>query len=284
VIGKLLFITATEDKLPILANMPKWKANLSGTKDVPFCPCTPPKGQQACSFQQISEQCPRSPGELTLMQFDIAVRDNRSPSGWAYGTFVADGQHKASEKNPWNRISSLGLIWGNDAPPAGKLAISSPVDPRKNGFAQEVVEWDVVDRWNKDSDGGHMGCNSRLDGPADSSRSSCLSCHMTASVPDKNRVTPAFIVIPQDATQGQCAQPPGQPDVDATYFADLPCSTSFSGTGVVQPQYPNGAKQWVSTDFSLQLSISMVQWAEWQSDQVDEATGPRVMEGVLPAR
>jgi hypothetical protein len=53
---------------------------------------------------------------------------------------------------------------------------------------------------------------------------------------------------------------------------------------VAQPQYPNGAKQWVSTDFSLQLSISMVQWAEWQSDQVEEATGPRVMQGVLPAR
>jgi hypothetical protein len=280
VIGKLLFTTATDKEIPILSNMPKWQANIS-TAD--FCNCKPSTGQQACSFQQISEQCPRTLGEVTLMQFDIAVRDNRSPTGWAYGTFVADGQAKASEKNPWNRVSSLGLMWGNDAPPAGALAITSPADPRKNGFKQEVVEWDVADRWNATTDGGHLGCNSRLDGPADSTRSSCLSCHMTGSVPDENRAVPAFIVTPT-ATTGQCAPSPGDPALDATYFADLACSTSFSGTGVAPPQYANGEKQWISTDFSLQLSISMVQWAEWQADQKEEATGPRVMQGVLPGR
>lgn len=280
VIGKLLFTTATDKQIPILSNMPKWKANIS---DPSFCNCKPSTGQPACSFQQISQQCPRTLGEVTLMQFDIAVRDNRSPSGWAYGTFVADGLQKASEKNPWNRLSTLGLMWQNDAPPTGTLAVSNPADPRKNGFKSEVVEWDVVDRWNAYSDGGHLGCDSRLDGPADSTRSSCLSCHMTGSVPDKTRATPAFIVTPSTTT-GQCALPPGQPEVDATYFADLACSTSFSGYGVAKPQYASGATQWISTDFSLQLSISMVQWAEWQSDQVDEPTGPRVMEGILPAR
>jgi hypothetical protein len=53
---------------------------------------------------------------------------------------------------------------------------------------------------------------------------------------------------------------------------------------VAKPQYPNGATEWISTDFSLQLSISMTQWAEWQADQVQEATAPRVMQGVLPGR
>ncbi|WP_224248000.1 hypothetical protein [Hyalangium gracile] len=286
VIGKLLFTTATDKDIPILSNMPVWKANIS---DPAFCGCSLPKGQ-ACSFQQLSQMCPRSEGQVTLMQLDIAVRDARSPSGWAYGTFVADGQVKAGEKNPWNRLSTLGLMWGNDVPPAGQLAIAYPADPRKNGFAQEVVEWEVADRWNATTDGGHLGCNSRLDGPADSTRSSCLSCHMTGSVPDKNRKVPAFIVTPTDssgkpiATEGQCAQAPGQPDLDATYFAELPCSTPFSGTGVAKPQYPNGSTQWVSTDFSLQLSISMVQWMEWQADQVEEANGPRIMQGVLPGR
>ncbi|MFL5345065.1 MAG: hypothetical protein ACJ8AT_09735 [Hyalangium sp.] len=276
VIGKLLFTTANEKQLPILANMPKWKANISSAE---FCMCEP------CSFQKISNECKRTLGEVTLMQVDIAVADKRSPSGWVYGTFVADGQAKASEKNPWDRLSTLGLMWFNDPPPAGKLAKFEPVDPRKNGFTQEVIEWDVVDRWNADSDGGHLGCNSRLDGPADSTRSSCLSCHMTGSVPDKTRATPAFIVTPNDKPkEGQCAEAPGQPDVDATYFANLACSTPFSGTGVKKPQYANGATQWVSTDFSLQLSIGLDQWAEWQSDQVDEPTGPRVMEGILPAR
>jgi hypothetical protein len=284
VIGKLLFTTATDKDLPILSNMPKWKANISDPK---FCQCTPSTGQAACSFQQIGEQCPRTLGEVTLMQFDVAVRDSRAPSGWAYGTFVADGQVKASEKNPWNRLSTLGLMWGNDAPPAGKLAISYPADPRKNGFTQEVVESDVADRWNATTDGGHLGCNGRLDGPADSTVSSCLSCHMTGSVPDKKRATPPFLIIPSKTAVGQCGNPPttlGDPALDATFFADLPCSTPFSGKGVPQPQYANGATQWVSTDFSLQLSIGMAQWAEWQADQVEEASGPRVLQAILPAR
>ncbi|MBN1207590.1 MAG: hypothetical protein JXB05_22165 [Myxococcaceae bacterium] len=281
VIGKLLFTTATDKDIPILSNMPKWKANISAAS---FCKCEE-KDEQSCSFQEISQKCQRTVGEVTLMQVDIAVRDNRSPSGWAYGTFVADGQVHASEKNPWNRLSTLGLMWGNDTPPAGTLAVSNPVDPRKNGFKQEVIEWDIVDRWNATTDGGHLGCNSRLDGPADSTRSSCLSCHMTGSVPDQDNELPAFIVTPKDEpAKGQCAEASGDPALDATYFADLKCSTPFSGAGVAQPQYPSGATQWVSTDFSLQLSISMVQWQEWQTDQVKEATGRRVMQGVLPGR
>jgi hypothetical protein len=283
VIGKLLFTTATPEQLPILTNMPKWQANIS---DPAFCGCKPPPGQQTCSFQQISEQCPRKPGELRLMQFDIAVRDSRSPTGWAFGTFVADGQAKASEKNPWDRISPLGLMWGNDSPPAGALAISYPADPRKNGFTQEVVFWDVVDRWNVASNGGHLGCNSRLNGPADNARSSCLSCHMTASVPDKNRAVPPIFDLGSGAQNpGQCATSPGQPAADAVYFATGACSTPFQGGSIVPPpQYANGSTQWISTDFSLQLSISMVQWLEWQADQVHEPTGPRTMQGILPAR
>ncbi|WP_224372675.1 hypothetical protein [Hyalangium versicolor] len=299
VIGKPLFTTATPDQIPNLMNMPKWQANIS---DPAFCVCKAPDGGQ-CSFQQISEQCARTPGTVWLLQFDIAVRDNRSPTGWAFGTFVADGQQKASEKNPWSRISPLGLMWGNDSPPPGGLAISNPVDPRTKGFTQEVVFWDVVDRWNAASDGGHLGCNSRLNGPADNTRSSCLSCHMTASVPDKNRAVPPFLDLgnltaltsntgPGSGTElgstpkpGQCATAPGQVSVDAVYFATSTCSTSFQGGSVVpKPQYSNGGTQWISTDFSLQVSISMAQWAEWQADQVDERKGPRFLQAILPGR
>ncbi|MBN1208437.1 MAG: hypothetical protein JXB05_26490 [Myxococcaceae bacterium] len=282
VIGKLLFTTATPEQLPILTNLPTWQANIS---DPSFCNCKPAAGEQTCSFQEISQQCPRTPGEVTLMQFDIAVRDSRSPTGWAYGTFVADGQAKASEKNPWDRISPLGLMWGNDTPPSGTLAISYPADPRTNGFTQEAVFFDVVDRWNVASNGGHLGCNSRLNGPADNARSSCLSCHMTASVPDKDRNVPAIFDLGDSTGPGQCAPAPGEVTADDVYFATTNCSASFQGGSIVPPpQYASGASQWISTDFSLQLSISMVQWMEWQADQVQEATGPRVMQGELPAR
>jgi len=278
VVGKLLFTTATPTQIPILANLPRWQANISAPA---FCNCKPTAPATQCSFQQLSEQCPRSPGVVTLLQFDIAVRDSRSPTGWAFGTFVADGQAKASEPNPWNRISSLGLMWGNDTPPAGGLAINSPPDPRKNGFPHAAIAWDVVDRWNAVSNGGHLGCNSRLNGPADNARSSCLSCHMTASVPDKNRNVPPIFNL---SSNGQCAQP-GNPAADAVYFANGKCSQSFQGgTVVAAPQYADGQKNWISTDFSLQLSISMVQWMEWQADLATEATGPRLMQGVLPGR
>ena len=284
VIGKLLFTTATPEQIPNLENMPQWQANISAPS---YCACTPAPGDggssSTCSFQEVSQQCPRSPGTVTLLQFDIAVRDDRSPTGWAYGTFVADGIQKASEPNPWNRISPLGLMWGNDTPPADSLALDYPVDPRKNGFAQEVVFWDVADRWNAHSNGGHLGCNGRLNGPADNARSSCLSCHMTASVPDKTRTVPPIFDL--SSTTGQCLPAPGGPTTDAVYFATTQCSQPFQGGSVVPgPQYASGRKEWISTDFSLQVSISMVQWLEWQADQVDEATGPRVMQGLLPAR
>ena len=236
VIGKLLFTTATPDQIANLTDMPKWQANIS---DPSFCTCKAPGGGP-CSFQQISEQCARTPGTVWLMQFDIAVRDSRSPTGWAFGTFVADGQQKASEKNPWNRISPLGLMWGNDSPPSGGLAISNPADPRTKGFTQEVVFWDVVDLWNAASNGGHLGCNSRLNGPADNARSSCLPCHMTASVPDENCKVPPFLdlgsssALGPSAGPGQCVPSPSQASVDAVYFATSACGTSFQGGSVVR--------------------------------------------------
>lgn len=86
-------------------------------------------------------------------------------------------------------------MWGNDPPPAGTLAIDHPTDPRNNGFAEEVIFWDVFDRMNavggknQLQSPGHLGCNLRLNGPADNTTSSCMSCHMTGSVPDRNLAT-----------------------------------------------------------------------------------------------
>jgi hypothetical protein len=284
VIGKLLFTTATPAQISTLTNLPQWQANISAPS---FCTCTPSSGETSCSFQEISQQCPRSPSTLTLMQFDVAVRDNRAPLGWAYGTFVADGIQKASEPNPWNRISPLGLMWGNSPPPAGGLASQYPVNPLKNGFTDAAISWDVVGRWNQVSDGGHLGCNSRLNGPADNPSSSCLSCHMTASVPDKNRNEPPIFLLPinDKLPPYQCYPPSGYPMADAVYFANTNCSQPFQGGGIVPPpQYANGQTQWISTDFSLQLASALNQWLEWKADQVEEPTGPRHLKAILPAR
>jgi len=288
VIGKLLFTTATPNEFPFLANVPKWQANISAPE---FCGCTPASGN-SCTFKEQTEQCPRTVADVYLLQFDIAVRDARSPVGWAYGTFVADGQRKAKEENPWNRIAALGLMWGNDAPPVGTGAVDFPVDPRKNGLKDGVVFYDAVDMLNMKTNAGHLGCNNRLNGPADNAQSSCLSCHQTASVPDQNNATPAILYQfwgDQQAGAGQCETKPSALDlsIDQSYFESLSCSESFKTPANIaaQPDYASGAKDWISTDFSLQLSISLTQWQEWHQDQAkQDKVKHHVFEGVLPGR
>lgn len=330
VVGKLLFTTATPDQLPFLQNVPTWQANIS---DPAFCQCKPAKGEATCSMREQSQQCQRSTsnkewndGYVHFMQFDVAVKDSRAkPTGWVMGTFVADGQRKASEPNPWNRISPLGLMWGNDPPPSGQLAVNHPADPRVNGFAEEVIFWDVVDMLNAAGSNplqspGHLGCNGRLNGPADDHSSSCHSCHMTGSVPDKNLKTPPIVAQFGELQFGdltdQCVTPSAPnsntgtdasgnpagtknnitfPEMDAIYFANIGCGEPMNmsaqtssgpvnvlGDGV--PTYPDGKTAWLSTDFSLQLSISLVQWGEWQQDQQQQANESRVFESTLPGR
>jgi hypothetical protein len=284
VIGKLLFTTANPNQYPFLTNVPIWQANISAPE---YCSCEPSSGGSQCTFEEQTEQCPRTVSDVYLLQFDIAVRDERSPVGWAYGTFVADGQRKANEQNPWNRIAALGLMWGNDKPPVGVGAAHYPEDPH-TGMKDGVVFGDVVDMLNEHTNAGHLGCNSRLNGPADNAQSSCLSCHQTASVPDKNNSTPAIMYQfgGFDNNNGQCMTNPDALDleIDQVYFNSFLCSTSFTGPAnvVPPPQYVSGQPEWISTDFSLQLSISLTQWQEWAEDQknLDE----RVFEGTLPNR
>jgi len=269
VIGKPLFTTATSNEYPFLANMPVWTANISAPE---FCVCTPSSGSQ-CTFQEQTEQCPRTIGKVSLLQFDIAVRDSRSPIGWAYGTFVADGKRKASVKNPWDRISPLGLMWGNDTPPVGTAAVNYPLDPRQTGFKDGVIFWGAVDMLNVKTGAGHLGCNGRLNGPADNAKSSCLSCHQTASVPDSANKTPAIMYQfgGFNNQNGQCLTEPKALDlkIDQVYFKNVICSTPFTGPKNIlpPPDYLSGQSRWISLDFSLQLSISLTQWQEWQQAQ-----------------
>ncbi len=288
VIGKLLFTTANPTQYPFLKNMPVWQANISAPE---FCGCTSSTGN-ACTYKEQTEQCPRTVSDVYLLQFDIAVRDPRSPIGWAYGTFVADGERKSSEPNPWNRISALGLMWGNDTPPVGTGADYWPTDPRKNGFADGAIFRDVVDRLNQHTNAGHLGCNDRLNGPADNAKSSCLSCHQTASVPDSANNTPAIMYQfgGFDNDNGQCMASPDTLDleIDQVYFKSFDCSEPFVGPAnvVPPPNYAEGQKQWISTDFSLQLSISLTQWQEWQQDlkNLGKTNNKRVFDGTLPRR
>ena len=298
VIAKPLFNTATLDQLPVLAHMPTWNANIS---DPTFC-ATPDNSTMA----EQSQLCPRNFAkwnDVKLMQFDISVADSRAPgTGWVYGTFVADGRRKASVKDAWQRVSLLGLMWGNDTPPQGELAYNYPPNPRKNGFKEEVIFWDVVDELNSFGGTGtmqrmgHLGSNHRLNGPADNANSSCMSCHGSASVPDSTFTTPPLLSQFSGITKESVAPIAGLTsqgldrsgavatvnngvsfsEIDAIYFANVRAGTSFNmttpggqnvmGNGV--PNYPDPAqKSWIALDYSLQLSMSLKQWMQWQADQ-----------------
>lgn len=76
--------------------------------------------------------------------------------------------------------------------------------------------------------------------------------------------------------------------IDQVYFKSFQCSESFNGPKniVPLPHYAQGQTQWISTDFSLQLSISLTQWQEWQQDQenLKKNIKVRVFDGTLPSR
>ncbi|MDK2778213.1 MAG: hypothetical protein KYX62_11165 [Pseudomonadota bacterium] len=314
VVGKPLFNTATEKQLPVLAHQPAWQANIS---DPSFCHCTPAEGNE-CTLIEESQQCPRSTtewGPVRLLQFDFAVKDSRAPgTQWVFGTFVADGQRKADEADPWKRISLLGVMWGNDTPPAGGLAYDYPPDVKSKGFAEEVIFWDTVDELNKYGGDdvmkrmGHLGCNFRLNGPADNANSSCMSCHGTASVPDNNVTTPPLLSQFSGNITHECVTPDatdlntgtdrsGAPAnvkngisfsaIDSIYFANVPAGKPFNmtvqtkdgpvnvmGDGV--PDYGTQRSEWISLDYSLQLSISLTQWMQWQAN-ADDPQEERIM-------
>jgi len=318
VVGKPLFNTASPEQLPVLANQPAWNANIS---DPSFCSCTPASGKE-CTLAEESRQCPRSTtdwGDVRLLQFDFAVKDSRAPgTQWVFGTFVADGQRKALEPDPWKRISPLGVMWGNDTPPAGQLAYNYPPDVKTKGFAEEIIFWDTVDELNKYGGPdvikrmGHLGCNFRLNGPADNANSSCMSCHGTASVPDQTFTTPPLLsqfsgltnecVTPdatdplqgydRSGTRSEVNNGISFASIDSIYFANVPAAVPFNmtvktpagpvnvmGNGV--PDYASGRSSWIALDYSLQLSISLQQWMEWQANKAEDAPQRIMMKEIL---
>ncbi|KAG8972690.1 hypothetical protein FRB90_010165 [Tulasnella sp. 427] len=124
----------------------------------------PPKGSSGTRNDFASE--------VRLIQVDWATVDERSPIGWVFGTFMYDGTLGDATPNPWDRLTSVGLMWGNDpdldqaAIEGGQKAEESWINP-----AAEELRRDL---------GGKRpswGWNGRLNGPADNFISACTSCH-----------------------------------------------------------------------------------------------------------
>ncbi len=117
------------------------------------------------------------PQTVRLLQIDISVRDNLSPTGWVFGTFMyhddAPPMPYAGELPPdkqgWLKVVPLGLMFGNEL---------------SESFLNDNVPVPQ-----------HFGCGQRLNGPVDNPKSSCLACHAQAEVPldlDFNKLTATY--------------------------------------------------------------------------------------------
>lgn len=219
VVGKVLTTTASLEEVPWLRGSPEWRANIH----------TDPRCDKG-------EPCDRAIQTVRFFQFDVAVTDERSPTGWVFGTMMYRGDQEAlpTEPDPWRRVVPVGLAWGNDPTrmPRSGRAVSDP-----SSLVQGVHFLSYL----PDSLAGRdLGCAGRANGPADNPISSCLSCHMTASVP---RVVDGKPSQPAILHREQCCDKA----IAEKYFRNLPAGHRFD------PEY-------VSSDYSLQVSEALYQF------------------------
>jgi hypothetical protein len=214
---------------------------------------------------------------MYLAQFDVAVVDNRAPLKWVFGTFVFDG----AAGSGWQGLRPVGLMWGNDPTlaPSGTHPDANP--PAQRGLTppanvkESYMFTDTLPDWFKKD----LGCAGRLDGPIDNPRSSCMSCHASASVPltiqpqevnPCNGATVSTRTIVRAPILGDFSKQCGDVNVDKVWFRNIPQSTPVTDPTICK----NTA--WVSLDYSLQLGEALANYL------VARATGTTVTPATPP--
>jgi hypothetical protein len=178
--------------------------------------------------------------KLSLVQMDIMVRDPRSPYGWVFGTFQYNG--KLKKDNAWENLVPVGLQWGNDPSITDDNSNPQPVKTRRNPKLKETV----INESDEELPPTHLGWNSRLNGPVDNPMSSCMSSHSTAQAPAKSPILPIML------------QPKPAPGSDKwmRWFRNIGCGKRFDED-----------KPTSSTDFSLQLALSLQNFYDWHNQK-----------------
>lgn len=215
VVFKLLFVDVPVDQVPFLVNPVQWEGYI----------------------QNGYYNAARTIRPVSLIQMDIAVRDNRAPTGWVFGTFQYNGAlHPLAS---WESLTPVGIMWGND--PDIKTDEYTNKQPTVTKINPHLKETSI----NPDTHQlppTHLGWNGRLNGPVDNPVSSCISCHMTAESPTLSPLNPSFQANPP---------PMGSPEW-MRWFGNVACAHPFDAE----------AK---STDYSLQLAISIENFQLWKT-------------------
>ncbi|EIN12210.1 hypothetical protein PUNSTDRAFT_118179 [Punctularia strigosozonata HHB-11173 SS5] len=205
--------------------------------------------------------------DVQLIQMDIALKDDRSPIGWVFGTFMYDGSRP--DADPWYRLMPVGLMWGND-PKMTQAAYDAgcfPTESWINPAASELLN----------TLGGtrpFWGWNRRLNGPADNFISSCVSCHSTAGrTPDGSptmRMTPPHLVKTPESDRWAAI---ANNKVPEEYRADPDAYAMKWFENVPAGGLPSiSRKDALSADYSLQLALGWDNYRSWRKEQERSAS------------
>jgi hypothetical protein len=240
VIFKLLFVDVPPAQVPSLANPKLWQAYVDPCYKAP---CNPPAGDDRVLKQ------------VALIQMDIAVRtdDKQAPTGWLFGTFQYNG--KLNRPDAWENLVPVGLMWGNDpnvnANTYTQTSFTTPPDKTKiNPRLKETVINDDPNELPPT----HLGWDGRLNGPVDNPISSCMSCHMTAQFPSDAPLNPSF-----QSKYAYTYKPKGNA-YWMRWFQNIDCTVPFGN--YVAGGVPEPGLNTLSTDFSLQLAISITNFCD----------------------
>ncbi len=233
---KLLFSTADPADVPFLSGTFQWDANV--VAEVP-----PPESVTAAPVDPA-----RATRTVSLVQMDVAVRDDRLPNGWAYGTFAYTA--KAPGATIWERMVPIGLMWGND-PGITPSMVDAGATLQQTWMNDDPVLASVPP---------HRGWAGRLVGPLDNQESSCMSCHQTAGQP----FTP-FIAT---GRKGQVLTEREQ----LPWFANTPAGVAFDS--ILNPDDPLGPQLRMSTDYSLQVSMGIQRFVTANCPSAANAVDP----------
>ncbi|KUJ20860.1 uncharacterized protein LY89DRAFT_640748 [Mollisia scopiformis] len=216
---KVLMTDATDSEIPCMKGSPAMQAVIAKQ---PLSPDGMPNGMERNA----------EASEVRLLQVDFAVRDDRAPIGWVFGTFMYDGSQK--QKTGWDRMIPVGITWGNDPELTQEMA-KAGIKPQEAWINLEVNSV-------RSSLGGtrpSWGWNGRLNGPVDNYISACASCH---AVSEKN--THPSMVPPAGANDKQKMK----------WFRNIPAGAPFTPGDV-------------SGDYWLQLMMGYSNYAIWNNAQ-----------------
>jgi hypothetical protein len=184
--------------------------------------------------------------KVDLVQMDFMVRDERTSAGWLFGTFQYNGA--LGHKDRWENLVPVGMMWGNDPQNEknipqvdGQGQFPSPTPLSKTPINGELKE--TVINASSELPPTHLGWNGRLNGPVDNFLSSCMSCHMTSSNPERS-LSPMFLP-PQERPK------PGTPAWNKWWMG------WFQNIGWKNHKLEKFQNAKYSLDFSLQLSAAL---------------------------